>query len=110
MFRVFYIHKKLGKYCIKTYTDTPLTTAISEVKGDFIKSSATSCQIVDDKDKVVWEFPKRKKQNKITLNNVRWTVSIPKQEAYEINNTIQNAGISKIEFIRFAIEKLKENT
>lgn len=66
MFRVFYTHKKLGRYCIRTYQDTPLSSIISEVSAELSKPKFhnTSCEILDDTDKAVWQYQPIKKTTK----------------------------------------------
>lgn len=66
MYRVFYTHKKLGRYCIRTYQDTHSQAVIGEVSAELSKPKYhnTACEILDDTDKVVWEYQPIRKSTK----------------------------------------------
>lgn len=103
MFRVFYTHKKLGRYCIRTYQDTPLSSVISEVSAELSKPKFhnTFCDILDDTDKSVWQYqPIREKKEKTTKF---FSASFSIEEYNHIMSVLKDRGISKQELIRKAI-------
>lgn len=108
MFRIFYTHKKLGRYCIRTYQDTPLSSIISEISAELSKPKYhnTTCEILDDTDKAVWKYqPIREKKDKTTKS---FFASFSIEEYNHIMSVLKDSGISKQEFIRKAIKEIEK--
>lgn len=108
MYRVFFTHKKLGRYCIRTYQDTPLSSVISEVSAELSKPKYhnTSCEILTDNDEIAWQYqPIREKKEKTTKS---FSASFSIEEYEHIMSVLKDSGISKQEFIRKAIREIEK--
>lgn len=109
MYRVFFTHKKLGRYCIRTYQDTHLQAVISEISAELSKPKFhnTSCEILDDSDKSVWTYQHiREKKEKTTKS---FSVSFSIEEYSHIMSVLKDSSISKQELIRKAIKEIENN-
>ena len=104
MYRVFYTHKKLGRYCVKTYQDTPLSSIISELSAELSKPKFhnTTCEILTDNDEIVWQYqPIREKKEKTTKS---FSASFSIEEYNHIMSVLEESGLSKQELIRKVIK------
>lgn len=122
MYRVFF-ETTLGRYCVGTFDNEHKDEAIEYVKQklsagyDKIKEFIF-CEILDDNNKVVWDFkPKRRSQAQRAADKryadkhkgeyVNWGTTFRREEAVNFDKAIKSAGKSRAEFIREAVKNLE---
>ena len=104
MYRVFFTHKKLGRFCIRTFHgNCDLKGVINLVKMDLIKPTrhTTSCEILDDNDNIVWTYqPTRnttKKENKMTEKQFsNYLVTLLLQSGFDCCSVCNNRPKNKL--------------
>lgn len=121
MYRVFYESKELGRFCVHTYHENyPLEVIIQQIKYEFTnpKNHNTSCQILDDNDKVLWTYKptarsEAQKQADRRYNvkhkgeRVNFNTTFKKAEFDDIMAILDKHKMGKVEFIRWAVKKLE---
>lgn len=122
MYRVFYESKELGRYCIHTYNEAyPLEVITSQAHMEMTKPKfySTTCQILDDNDNIIWQYPLKKRSEAQKQADKRYwdnhkdertnfNTTFTKEEYDDIMAILDKHKMGKVEFIRWAVKKLEE--